>query len=500
MKRCKKLLALLLALLMLLPLGAVLSAAEEDVCPLIFIPGFMGSTIRENRNDPDSKKIWDLDMDALLNDVKDNLGEFLKALVVKDWDRFGNLAFEIVNTYLPPVYSGDDGEVHNDSGVWFPYPERSSVTKDSRLEFKYDWRLDPMVTAADLNDFINYVCDAAGTSNVELHCHSYGAVVTVSYLKMFGNDKVRGVFFDSPAVFGETFNGELMSGKIEVTVDAMMDYMAYAFDDMEYHALLDEVALAAKRIGLIPLLVRLGNELVDNLKDRICKEVILPMYANWPSVWSMIPDEEVDEAMHFVFDELCAGEDRSALREKIDAYNTQIRPYRVETLQALNESANVYVLSRTGYASTPFAASHKTLSDGTIDTKYTSFGATTALYGDTLPADVIAAANPAYISPEKDIDASTCLFPEQTWFLRNAHHGDMLDAVANFAAFLLRQPEQVTVNTFEAYPRFLVYNPFTAEILPDPGPVKETLLDRLKELFAELRLLFSQLFSAAKSE
>ena len=495
MKLSKKLLTVLLALLMLLPLGATLAAAEEDACPLIFVHGLMGTSIRENRNDPDSKKLWDPDMDAILNDVKDNLGEFLKALLVKDWDRFGDLALGIANPYIQPIFSGPDGEIHNESGIWFPYPDRGSITKNSRLDFDYDWRLDPMQSAAELNDFINYVCDAAGTSQVNLHCHSFGAVIAVSYLTMYGNGKVRGVFFDSPAVFGETFNGELMSGKLEVSVEAMMDYMAYAFDDMEYHELFNEVAKIARNIGLIPLLVRLGNELIDNLQDRIYKEVVLPMYANWPSVWSMVPDEYVDEAMHYLFDEVGAGEDHSALIEKIDAYNTQIRPYRTQTLQALNESGHVYVLARTGYASTPLTASHKLLSDGTIDTKNTSFGATTALYGEQLPADVIAAADPAYISPEKDIDASTCLFPEQTWFLRNAHHGDMLTAVSNFAAFLLGQPEQVTVHTFEQYPRFLIYLPFTEEIVPDPGPEKQSFLARMKELFAELKLLLSRVFS-----
>ncbi|MBQ5969566.1 MAG: hypothetical protein IJL52_05570 [Clostridia bacterium] len=495
MKLSKKLLALLLALLMLLPLGAIVANAEEDACPLIFVHGFMGTSIRADRNDPNSEKLWDPDMDAILNDVKDNLGEFLKALVIRDWDRFGDLALDIANKYIQPVYSGDDGEVHNDSGVYFRYPDRGSISKTSRLEFSYDWRLDPMQTAAALNDYINYVCDAAGTQQVDLHAHSFGAVITVTYLKLFGNTKVRGVFFDSPAVFGETFNGELMSGKLEVSVESMMDYMAYAFDDMEYSTLLNEVAKIARNIGLIPLLVHLGNEFIDHLQARIFKEVMVPMYANWPSVWSMIPDEYLDDATRFIFDELCAGEDRSALREKIDAYNTQIRPYRTETLQALNDSAHVYVLSRTGYASTPLTASHKTLSDGTIDTKNTSFGATTALYGEQLPADVLAAADPAMISPERDIDASTCLFPEQTWFLRYAHHGDMLDAVSDFAAFLLRQPQQVTVDTFAAYPRFLIYLPAAKEIKPDPGPAKQSWLEHMKALFAEVKLLLTAAFS-----
>ncbi len=502
MKTLRKPLAVLLTVVLtLLCAASAFAAAPEDAVPSIYVHGFMGSDILADRNDPDSKVVWGPDMNALLGDVKGALPSLVTSLALKNWERFVDKALEVLEPYFTPAFYADDGTPGNSSGVWFVYPEY--VDKNSAVAFRYDWREDPMKSAADLNDFINYVCEQAGVSQVNIHAHSYGGIVLTTYLTLYGNEKVRAAAFDATAVFGEAYTGDLMTGHITIDAQALEDYLKYSFEGSEYSTLIFDLLKTARVSGLTKLLTKLGSELIDAQAERVMRELLLPMFANWLSIWAMLPDKDVDAAMHFVFDELCKDEDRSALREKVEVYNTQIRPYKAETLKALNEKANVYVLSRTGYASIPITPSHANLSDGTVDTMYSSFGATTADYGKQLPESALAGKDPAMISPEKDIDASTCLFPEQTWFLRGAKHAPHYESLDVMIGTLLSSPTQADVNTFEQYPRFLTIDPKTGSLQPAQSSAGDTnsglakarsIIDHLRSLFAELKLLLSLIF------
>ena len=61
------------------------------------------------------------------------------------------------------------------------------------------------------------------------------------------------------------------------------------------------------------------------------------------------------------------------------------------------------------------------------------------------------------MSPDRVIDASTCLFPEQVWFFREvAHIGTFYESDFNaFVFWLLEQEEQPTVWTDADHPQFM---------------------------------------------
>ena len=508
MKTAKKLLSLLLAALLLASCASAAFGAEAvRTCPEIYVHGFMGTSIYADKDDPNSDVIWPPDMNGILTDVKAALPSLLTSLLLRDWKGFGDTALDLVDPYFTPVFYGEGAEPVNNTGAGY-YP-LYYVAPDSELTFFYDWREDPFKTAADLNDFINEVCERAGVSQVNIHAHSYGGVVFITYLTLYGNEKIRGAVLDSTAIYGEAYTGDLMKGELILDAQALEDYLNYAFDGSEYSELLQEVLRSARVIGLTNALVQLGDELIANQGERVQRELLMPMFTNWLSIWAMIPDEDVDAAMHYVFDELCADQDRSVLRAKVEAYNEKIRPYKTETLKALNESANVYVLVRTGFSSLPLTPSCRNLSDGTVDTKYSSFGATTADFGKTLPADVIASRDPAYISPEKDIDASTCLFPEQTWFMRGAKHSPSYPAINAFITQLLNEPTQQTVNTVDGFPRFLAIESKDGALHRDTSsapdaPVSgirkaQSIIDRLRAVWEQLRKLLDMLLQWIKN-
>ncbi len=63
-----------------------------------------------------------------------------------------------------------------------------------------------------------------------------------------------------------------------------------------------------------------------------------------------------------------------------------------------------------------------------------------------------------YVSPENNIDASTCLFPEQTWFIKNLSHSEGSSAFDEMIKVLLYSDGQATVKSYSNYPRYLLNN------------------------------------------
>ena len=477
MKQIKRVLCVLLCLALLLSFAVLPVSAEglAEACPQIYVHGFMSSTLYENKDDPNSKVIWPPDVDAILADAKEQIPTLVGALLVNNWQKFGDIAIDLVKPYFEPTYLADDGTCPNNSGVYFRYPPAWAIPKTGRVDFDYDWRLDPMTVADDLHAFIEYVREATGAEKVNLSCHSLGGVIVLTYLSKYGHDHVKGVCFNTTAIYGETYTGDLMRGDIVFDADAVDYYLRYALDNNEYEALLTGLISMANKSGLLDLLEHKANGLVKSQKERVIRELLLPMFGNWLTIWSMIPDKDVPDALNNVFNVLCKGEDRSALRAKIDAYNTTVREKKTATLQALNEDLNVYVISRYGYSSVPVTPSFKVLSDGTVDTRYSSFGATTSDYDKTLSDAAIKNVPAAFISPNKQVDVSTCLFPQQT---------------------------QATVDSFPEYPRFLNYDETTDTLSADSAEAVKSeqlsFFERLRLFFQQLKQVLEMLFARLK--
>ncbi len=498
MKLSKRIFTVLLSvLLLLLPLQA--TAAASQPCPIIYVHGFMSQSILADKNDPNSAVLFPPDVNSILSIVAKALPGIAGALALQNWETLGDRLSDAAESILSPVFLSDTGTVPNNSGVYYVYPKAETINKNSTLDFFYDWRCDPMEIAAELNDFVNYVCAAAGTEQVSISAHSLGGVITLTYLTLYGFEKVRAVCFNASAVFGETYNGELMNGKVEFHGAAFDSFLRFALDGTDAEALLNGLMDLLKKAGIFDIVASLGNKLVEKELDAIAPRVLLPLFANWLTIWSMIPDDAIDGAMDYVFGGYYKGEQYAALREKVETYNRLVRAKKAETLQALNEHASVYVLSRYGYSSIPLTPSYQSLGDGNIDAKYSSFGATTAPFGKQLPAAYLETVAPAYISPDKTIDASTCMFPQQTWFIRNMKHSRSAPSIRTFITTLLNYDGQATVETFAEYPRFLQYDEKTDTLLPDAAAPAPTILEKLRAMWNELVALLRRLFAKIKT-
>ena len=498
-----KFFAVLLAVVMLLvPSVSVYAASEGTVeknCPLIDVVGFMSDTIYADKDDPSSEVLWPWSSDAILSMVKSCIPALSRFLFDRDYQALADAVVPAAQALFGPVCLDENGNVTDGSGVYFVYPAADSIKKDSTVDFKYDWRIDPLVAAAQLNDFINYVCEASGSDKVSITCHSLGGIVTLSYLTIYGNDKIQGVNFNTVAVNGETYTGELMCGKMVLSADAVTSFLRYVFDTNEYEDLLNAIFETLNAAGLTEIITNFGNEILENLGPMAIPAIVVPMFGGWPTIWAMVPDKNIDEAMNYVFGTVYKDSevDRSDLIRKIENYNSIVRANKAQTLSELERDCRVCVFSRYGYCSLPITPTWNSVTDGVIDAKYSSFGATCANYGEKLSDSYLETADAKYISPDKTIDASTGLFADRTWFFKDFKHSQNNEMLKNMVIDLLYAENEATVDTYEQYPQFMIYDFASDSLVPDTGTQEEAsgFWGFFKKIIDFIKKIFSKIFS-----
>ena len=489
-------LALVLAVSAVLPVfGHAEDGINRDV-PEIFVHGFMASTVLSDRDDPDSPSVIPSTED-ILGAVKKAVPALSEFMLTRNYEKLGKAIVPLAADIIGSLVLDPSGEPIGNSGLYYDYPSADEIDRSTKIKFRYDWRLDPIQTAGELNEFIDYILDASGADQVVLHGHSFGGVVMTTYFRLYGYSKVRSVCYDTTAVFGETYTGELLTGEIVLDADAIREFMLYVFDYSEYQYLLDSIMDILRDAGLLGFISRLGNKLVDGLSPYVMPEIVAPIFAGWPSIWAMTPDEKIEPAMDYVFNDIYKDSpiDRSGLIAKIERYNSTIRPYKQEVLQTAAEKMNLYVISRYGYPLVPITPSYDTLSDGVIDTARSSFGAVTAKLNETLSDEYIASRDPGYVSPDRTVDASTCLFPDRTWLIGGFKHSDTNASFENMIDTLLYHDGQATVDTYGEYPRFMRYDAADNSVKPDGQQSEVGLLVKLYRIIVEIFKLIKSIFT-----
>ena len=490
----KKTIALLLSLVLLLSFLPLLSFAAETQTPVIHIFGFMSSPIYADPADEGSARLFPPEKNAILDTVKRLLPAVSSFTLSKNWNRFGDRLIPALNDLLLPVGNDERGEPKESTGARFVRPAKAEIAESGRADFVYDWRDDPFTSAAELAAFVDYVADDCGFGKVALECHSYGGVVTLTYLAVYGTEKVKSCCFNATAVYGAAFAGELMRGRVRLSADALAAFLEGIFDQTEYEGILRAVVSLFDDMGGLAFLCNFVNELFEHLSDRIWAETIVPVFGNWLSVWSMVPDEALEDAYGFIFGGIRSpeSEDGQYFLGRVEHFNREIRTRREARLRTVNDQCSLYVVASYGYAGVPLGDIWQANSDGVLNTESESFGATCRTYTFSEPPE-----SPLQlIAPNGAIDASTCLFPNQTWFVRNYKHTQKDPAMDAFTATLLRADGQKTVNDFSNYPQFLFFDKVVRDLRPDMNQIAQAVSwrDDFRKLFRQLLDRFLNLF------
>lgn len=496
MKSLKRVFALiLLVALSVTSVFPIAFAAEaKQVLPIVDLRGFMSSQIYTDKNDPESTRLFPPETNAILTLASRLLPSVARLSVDKNWDAFGDQLIPALNDLFLPISADDQGNMKGNTGPLFTYPTKEEIEANPDVSFIFDWRDDPFVSAAQLNDFIDYLADDCGYGKVALECHSYAGVVTLTYLATYGVGKIESVCFNATAVYGAAFAGELMQGRVNLNADGLSAFLKGLIDQSEYERILRGLIALFDAFGGLDFLCGFVNDMFEHLSDRIWKESIVPVFGSWLSVWTMVPDGQLAAGNAFIASTGVTLSD--AFRSRIAKYDDAIRSQREPLLQSLNDKRNLYVIARYGYAGVPLGDIWTENSDSVLTTQAESFGATCGRFDQTAvpPQNDL-----PMISPNGAIDAGTCLFPEQTWFIRNCSHMEKDPILREFTDKLLRAGTQQTVDSFAEYPRFLVLEKSNSRLSPDTGEARPTskwedFLRLVKEFLVRIRETMYRLF------
>ena len=215
---------------------------------------------------------------------------------------------------------------------------------------------------------------------------------------------------------------------------------------------------------------------IEGLYNRLYKALVPALFHSFgmgsqPMYWTCVKDEDFDLAMDIMFGEE-GSEGRTyyaGLIEKILYYREHVTSKLPELYEKFNKEYGVHIgtVVKYGYINDPVTQGREELSDGLVNLKDASLGATTAKAGEKLSDEYInariAEGKGKYISYDKEVDTSTAFFPDTTWVIKNAHHNLFSTEMAIAAAFC--RGTNVTVED-TAYPRFIVYDEFTKKWTP----------------------------------
>ena len=318
--------------------------------------------------------------------------------------------------------------------------------------YTFDWRLSPDELADDLKAYLDNVKAETGATKLDVAACSMGAMVTTSYINKYGTDIFDTVTFLSGAHNGGHIVGSAFSGDLVIDSKALGDFL---IEKTKGNFFVNVLVRIINGLGILKGVVKFVNEVLVEYEDQIYGDFLRECLATAYGLWGLVPDEYFDAAVEFFFK---GAEDRYADAiveiKKIGEFVKSTD----DIMATLNASdVKVTYVSHYNAKQLPIYSNFKKHGDGVLETDRTSGYATVANYGETLTDAQIAGVAAEYISPDKVVNASTCLYPETTWIIKNAGHVGCKDGSdhTQFAYWLLTQESQPTVYTNPDYPRFM---------------------------------------------
>lgn len=420
------------------------------------------------------------DNSELLKSMAESLLPALaKGLATDNWDDlYAGLETEISKLFANSLLD-ENGNVPNNSGLAqkrideMEHKRHNSQKGDkgyfawNDYWFRYDWRLDPMEIADDFNSYIKDIKKSTGCEKVGIMATCLGTNVVMAYVAKYGVEDIQGIAMDGSVVGGAEILSEVVCAKFDVDPAALMRVLR----DVEALGLfsLDEFITET-----IDMLVQTGllegvistteNIFYDKLVKGVTSALALSTFYTWPNYWACVSPEDYESAKYYVFGE--EGSEKrikyAGLIEKLDNYDREVRKKIPELIQKIKDGgANFGVISKYGFQIIPICANSDVVSDQFASVKRSSFGATTSNVYETLSdeyiAQRVAEGKGRYISPDKLIDASTCICLDNTWFIKGSSHSNWNSYELKILYDVSTADRQLTVDDFP-YSQFMVYN------------------------------------------
>lgn len=478
----KKISALLLSILMIFSVCMPAFAAEEaeeklpyDGNPVVIVRGIdFGGLI----NEEDGTKA----MQVNPGDILDLIVEFvLGKFVLKNDDALTESALDLVWDIMGPIASNPDGSSMDENVTMKQYyssvdefPELfegvfevagegnlamtlcDEIGAQNVYYFTYDWRKNPEKIADELDAFIKMAQEKSGKDKVHIAALSMGGMVTTAYMYYKGYDALESVAYLSAAHNGTYVCGDALNGRIVFTPDTLGDALLNLIGNEGLNFATRFLLVVAKALGATDMLCDFLNDFVADTTEAAYSGGLRDILGTAVGMWALCPDDDFTSGMDFIF---------SGAEEKYESVISQLKDTEKfvcsteETIDAAYENGvKVVFTSNYNQPLIPIYPRAALNSDSTLESELTSNFATFADFGKKLSAEDLEGVDKKYISADKVVNASTCLYPEYTWFIKDADHVAFKygSEFASFAIDLILSEEQPTVENMTDYQRFMI--------------------------------------------
>lgn len=330
---------------------------------------------------------------------------------------------ETVNNLLLESFDGPISEYPDKD--WFyrmlpMEPVAKMIGEENVYLYTFPLFGDPMESAVSLRDYIDNVKAKTGSDKVNIVTISLGGSILTAYLDLYPDCSDINKIVNIVSVLGGT--------------DIMADFMDRRFnisDEFlysEYLPMIMKETSGSAALGyLINILLRImPKQMFYDILTAAFSAVLDTVILNDPQFWAMLPGERYEA----LADRYLRDGEHDALLAKTDRYQ-QARMDLKDNLRAA-DAAGVRVYNIAGYDLSYTDGDYNYFGivqssadancDGIIPISSTTLGASCVPAGSRFDRAYLDAADPKYISPDKSVDASTCLFPDRTWFFDKQHH------------------------------------------------------------------------------
>ncbi len=482
MKLFKKAVSFILVLSLLSSFAVYISVsanASSDNLPVIFIGG-KGTTLI----DKDGNVIFPMTID-IAGCVKKVLPSLITGNLKNNFDEFGEVLYETVAEQYKDLPLDANGNASNGTNTDFKWT-RESLSRNVKTDkqygifdyvFYYDWRLDPCEIADSFSAYIDDVLAVTNSSKVNIIGRCMGSNIVLAYLEEYGASKVNHCLFYVSTINGAAFCGASFAGDFVIDSESVkrfgLDFgmdPVFTLGEAQVNELVGSALTVLHKVHGIDLATAAVKNVYDRVKDDVVPRLLLATYATFPSYWSMIDDDYYEAAKKCVFS---GREDEYAgFIAKIDNYHYNIQTKAASIIKELEaeDSLELSVVCKYGLQQVPVSKEFDELSDDTVLLSASSFGATCAKLNETFSDKYIASAKKnntlKYISPDKQVDSSTCLYPDNTWIIKNCTHSDFPRCIDELMMTIIRYDGRMTVNDNPNYPQYLVYDKSANTISP----------------------------------
>ncbi len=472
----KRIIITLLVCSFLIPVAALnCFAAQGSKYPTIYVPGRNEDILVD---DVSSENPQNIRVNLSVN-VSEFVEKLAPPLLNEQWDVYCENLSGLITPMFADVALDKSGSVKDNSGVIFPF-DTSTVKKLTYMDytykldtykFQYDYRLDPYENAEILDEYVKCVMEVTGAEKVNILGRCEGSNIALAYLEGYGDPSfINHILFVWPSVYGLCGITAFFTGEISLDMNALELFLKSEKSESSLIGISSAVVQVMNGMNALSPVPNLFSKIYAKIEKQIMPELVLNTYGNMPAFWAMIAPEKYEQARKYVFE---GREDEYAeLLAKTDNYYNKAGSRVDEILKSYTDAGTMFsCVAKYGYMITPVCTEYMNVqTDGLATLEAVSLGATSADFGKTLSqeyiSDAAAKGNGKYISPDKVVDASTCLYPDSTWFVKNCEHANMPSSLNTFCASLMASEKQPTVWDSNRYPQYLIYDSKGKVVVP----------------------------------